>query len=133
MAATRKRKAGPQAKRGGRAAARRVGARRSARDAASSTAGPAKKKPAGPLSGPHGTHFEYEDVPWEVEIPDHEPRKDSELYVKSRLALQNITKDAGAQRFMYPLLSSKNQKSRDGYQDHHGGGMWVVDDDGWLF
>jgi Family of unknown function (DUF6424) len=120
MAATRTRKAGPQAKRGGRAAA-------------PPATRPVKSKPAGPLSGGHGTHFEHEDVPWEVEIPDHEPRKDSELYVKSRLALHNITKEASAQRFMYPLLSSKNQKSADGYQDHHGGGMWVVDDDGWLF
>jgi hypothetical protein len=78
-----------------------------------------------------GQHYEKEGAVFQITLPDHEKRTDSDLYKVSRAVLQAITKEAGAQDFMYPLLSAPDFK--DNYQDHHGGGMWVVDAQGWLF
>jgi hypothetical protein len=91
------------------------------------------RRGAGPKAGapPKGQHYEKEGVVFKITLPDHEQRVDSDLYKVSRAVLQAITKQAGAQDFMYPLLKAPNFK--DGYQDHHGGGMWVVDEQGWLF
>src|SRR5579884_2417320 len=82
-------------------------------------------------AAPKGQHYEKEGVVFQITLPDHEKRTDSDLYKVSRAVLQAITKEAGAQDFMYPLLTAPDFK--DDYQDHHGGGMWVVDAQGWLF
>ena len=71
--------------------------------------------------GTGGEHTEHEDHPWTIEIPDHPKRADSPTYVASRKALAQITKEA--QDF---FLGSGP------YQDHHGGGLWLKDDEGWF-
>jgi hypothetical protein len=52
----------------------------------------------------------------------HPPRKDSAYYVRSRKALHQI-------------LGTLNQPffGPEPIQDHHGGGLWVYDDEGWFF
>ncbi|TMQ04993.1 MAG: hypothetical protein E6J90_50170 [Deltaproteobacteria bacterium] len=52
----------------------------------------------------------------------HPPRKDSAYYVKSRKALHQIHGTL-EQPFFGP----------EPIQDHHGGGLWVYDDEGWFF
>lgn len=59
------------------------------------------------------SHAEHEDHGWSVLIPDHPPRSDSPEYRHSRARLRQL---AG-----------------DGFQDHHGGGLWLKDRDGWFF
>ena len=68
-------------------------------------------------------HTEREDHPWEINIPDHPKRTDSPTYVISRKLMNNIVKEV--KDF---FLGTDTP-----YQDHHGGGLWVKDDDGWLF
>jgi hypothetical protein len=67
------------------------------------------------------THKERETHPWTIMIPDHPPREDSREYVKSRALMNKIA--AQLPEWFYPA-----QK----YQDHHGGGLWVKDAQGWL-
>lgn len=76
-------------------------------------------------------HFVKEGAVFKYLLPNHEARADSPEYVQSRAALQAVTKEATAQDFMYPLLSGAAPNGS--YQDHHGGGMWVIDETGWLF
>ena len=52
----------------------------------------------------------------------HPPRKDSQYYVKSRKALHQIVGTLGQPFF-----------GDEPVQDHHGGGLWVFDDEGWFF
>jgi hypothetical protein len=68
-------------------------------------------------------HTEREDHPWEINIPDHSPRQDSPIYIASRKLMNNVVKEV---KDFY--LGTETP-----YQDHHGGGLWVKDDDGWLF
>ncbi len=75
----------------------------------------AKTKSAG------GTHTQREDMPWEINIPDHAARKDSPAYVVARKVMNDIV---GEVKDFYLGTGP--------YQDHHGGGLWVKDDDGWL-
>jgi hypothetical protein len=70
-------------------------------------------------------HAEREDHPWEIHIPDHPKRTDSPTYVVSRKLMNAIAGDAGA---LAAFLGGGAP-----YQDHHGGGLWVKDDEGWLF
>jgi uncharacterized protein DUF6424 len=67
-------------------------------------------------------HTEHEDHPWTINIPDHPKRTDSATYVISRKLMNNIVSEV--QKFYL---------GEGPYQDHHGGGLWVMDDDGWLF
>jgi len=69
-----------------------------------------------------GLHTEREDHPWEINIPDHPKRADSPTYIVSRKLMNNIVSEV---RDFY--------LGKPPYQDHHGGGLWVKDDDGWLF
>lgn len=72
---------------------------------------------------PNGqSHVEREDKPWDIEIPNHEPRTDSPAYLVARKVMTNVVK--GVKEF---FLGVKGP-----YQDHHGGGLWVKDKDGWL-
>jgi hypothetical protein len=69
-----------------------------------------------------GTHAEHEDFPWTIAVVDHAPRKETPEYVASRALMRKIiAKVAGWIWAPGP------------YEDHHGGSVWVKDDDGWLF
>lgn len=70
---------------------------------------------------PDDTHTEQEDRPWTIQIPDHPKRTDSPAYVASRRAMNSIAGD------VHDLLYGKAP-----YQDHHGGGLWLKDADGWF-
>lgn len=67
-------------------------------------------------------HTQHEDNPWTINIPDHPKRADSPIYVVSRKLMNDIVKAAGA-----PFISPDGP-----YQDHHGGGLWVKDAEGWF-
>jgi uncharacterized protein DUF6424 len=76
---------------------------------------------AKPAPHPGGVHTEHEDDPWTVNIGDHPPRADSPEYVKSRAAMNQMAK--GVHGFFY---------GPQPYEDHHGGGLWLKDKDGWF-
>jgi hypothetical protein len=54
----------------------------------------------------------------------HPPRADSDTYVQSRAALKKIATTLQGWYFAH---------ADEPYQDHHGGGLWVYDDQGWFF
>jgi hypothetical protein len=68
-----------------------------------------------------GTHTEHENDPWTIDVVDHPPRKDSPEYVASR-------------KLMHKIIAEVDDwiLGPGPYQDHHGGAVWVKDDDGWL-
>ena len=66
-------------------------------------------------------HDEHEQDAWTIRIPDHAPRADSPEYVHSRARLKKLT--TGAPPALY---------GAGPWQDHHGGGLWVKDKDGWF-
>jgi hypothetical protein len=70
---------------------------------------------------PDDTHTEHEDRPWTIQIPDHPKRKDSATYVASRKAMNQMAAEVNG------LLYGQAP-----YQDHHGGGLWLKDADGWF-
>ncbi len=67
------------------------------------------------------THTEHEDHPWDIDIPDHAARTDSPEYVASRAKMNALTATMPA-----PPYGSGS------IQDHHGGGLWLKDADGWF-
>ena len=68
-----------------------------------------------------GSHREHEDHPWTIQIPDHPKRTASAEYVASRRAMNRMAREAGGVFF-----------GSSPYQDHHGGGLWLKDADGWF-
>ena len=65
--------------------------------------------------------------PWGAYYADHPPRKETALYARSRKLLRNIARRAsrkGRPKWYY---------GNSPWEDHHGGGLWVHDDDGWFF
>lgn len=68
-----------------------------------------------------GTHTEHEDKPWTIAIGDHPARKDTLAYRHSRSVMIEIVKTT------QPWVFGDRP-----YQDHHGGGIWLKDDTGWL-
>lgn len=60
--------------------------------------------------------------PVTYETSGHPPRADSPTYVKSRATLKKISSSLKDWYF-----------GKSPYQDHHGGGLWVCDDQGWFF
>jgi len=72
-------------------------------------------------NGTAGLHTETEDHPWTIEIPDHPKRTDSPEYVASRGEMNNLAKTVAD--FYYGASP---------WQDHHGGGLWLKDKDGWF-
>ena len=72
------------------------------------------------MAGTH-VHPEHEDHPWTIQIPDHAKRTESRGYVASRATMNRLAK--GAENLAY---------GRAPFQDHHGGGLWLKDDDGWF-
>src|SRR4029079_7618022 len=77
--------------------------------------------PGGDRVGGDQIHTEHEDHPWTRKIPDHPPRADSSMYVKSRERMNELADEISP--FFYGSPS---------YEDHHGGGLWLKDDDGWF-
>lgn len=73
------------------------------------------------MTNGNGEHSEHEEYAWTRRIPDHPPRKDSPTYVKSRALMNKLAK--GIASFFYGPPS---------YEDHHGGGLWLKDHDGWF-
>src|SRR5438105_9286396 len=70
---------------------------------------------------PDADHTEREDHPWERNIPPHPPRKDSPDYVRARKMMVNQAKSVAG--FFYGEAP---------FEDHHGGGLWLKDADGWF-
>ncbi len=66
-------------------------------------------------------HAEHEDQPWTINIPAHATRTDSPEYVASRQRMNDIATHLPG--LMYGTAP---------YDDHHGGGLWVKDSDGWF-
>ncbi len=66
-------------------------------------------------------HSESEDHKWDVNVPDHPARADSPEYVAARQKMNEIA--AGATGLIY---------GPPPYQDHHGGALWLKDDQGWF-
>src|ERR1700761_6485721 len=70
-------------------------------------------------------HTEHEDHPWTIQIPDHPKRSDSPTYVISRRLMNAIVNEASGVVHDFFLGPAP-------YQDHHGGGLWVKDTQGWM-
>jgi hypothetical protein len=68
-----------------------------------------------------GEHTEHEDKPWTISIPDHPQRSDSPEYMASRRRMNEIAHTVTDFAYGQPP-----------YQDHHGGGLWLKDTDGWF-
>lgn len=70
---------------------------------------------------PSQPHTEAEKLGWGINIPGHAPRKDSPAYIASR-------------KRMHELLATLDQPfyGPEPVEDHHGGGLWLKDDDGWF-
>jgi hypothetical protein len=66
-----------------------------------------------------GTHTEHEDHGWDINIPDHPPRTDSPEYVASRARL-------------HELVGEGTFYGAPPVEDHHGGGLWLKDAQGWF-
>ena len=93
---------------------------------AAKTKAPSRKasnsKKASVTSRSGDSHIQREDEPWAITIPNHESRTNSPAYRVSRKVMNNVVKEI--KDF---FLGAKGP-----YQDHHGGGLWVKDQDGWL-
>jgi hypothetical protein len=84
------------------------------------------QRPATTPSDTGGLHTEHEDHPWTIQIPDHPQRTDSPTYVVSRKLMNAICSAAEG------VMGSFFFGSTRPFQDHHGGGLWVKDDQGWF-
>jgi hypothetical protein len=67
------------------------------------------------------THQEHEDFPWIIAVVDHPPRTDSPAYRRSRTLMHKLV-DTTPDWIL----------AGDQYEDHHGGSVWVKDQQGWL-
>jgi Family of unknown function (DUF6424) len=79
--------------------------------------GPAQPGPADPGQD----HQERENDPWAINIPGHPRRSDSPEYLKSRTAMNDIAGHISALLYGQPP-----------FEDHHGGGLWLKDAQGWF-
>jgi len=70
---------------------------------------------------PPRVHHRHENFPWTIQIPDHPKRTESRGYVASRRTMNRLARKA-------PTLAY----GRPPYHDHHGGGLWLKDADGWF-
>jgi hypothetical protein len=66
-------------------------------------------------------HSESETHPWSIQVPNHPTRSDSPEYVAARQKMNEIA--AGATGLIYGSAP---------FQDHHGGALWLKDDQGWF-
>jgi hypothetical protein len=67
------------------------------------------------------THTEEETDPWTINVGDHPQRADSPAYTRSRALMSKLVQQ------VQPWFLGDPP-----YQDHHGGGIWVKDDSGWM-
>ncbi|MBV6701234.1 DUF6424 family protein [Kitasatospora aureofaciens] len=70
---------------------------------------------------PSQPHTEAEKLGWTINIPGHPPRQDSTEYIASRAQLHKVV-DTLVKPFYGP----------EPVEDHHGGGLWLKDADGWF-
>jgi hypothetical protein len=70
---------------------------------------------------PAQDHQEHEDEPWTVNIPGHPVRSDSPEYVQSRQTMTDMANNVSGLVYGQPP-----------YEDHHGGGLWLKDAQGWF-
>jgi hypothetical protein len=68
-----------------------------------------------------GVHTQHEDNPWTIDIANHASRKDSPEYRRSRTLMGRLV--AQVQPWWFGDAP---------YQDHHGGGVWLLDATGWM-
>jgi hypothetical protein len=68
-----------------------------------------------------GTHPVSEDFPWTIAVVDHPPRTNSPGYTASRSLMRKLV----ATVTDWPFTPGP-------FEDHHGGGLWVRDDAGWV-
>ena len=66
-------------------------------------------------------HSEHEDQPWTINIPGHPERSDSPEYVHSRSTMNSMATQVSTLMYGQPP-----------YEDHHGGGLWLKDAQGWF-
>ncbi|AJC53446.1 hypothetical protein GZL_00842 [Streptomyces sp. 769] len=67
------------------------------------------------------THTEHENHPWTISVADHPKRVDSQQYKDSRALMLKLVDTIDDWTF-----------APGPYQDHHGGGVWVKDQGGWI-
>ena len=70
---------------------------------------------------PTQDHQEHEDQPWTINVPGHAVRTDSPEYVHSRQTMNTMA--TSISNLMY---------GQPPYDDHHGGGLWLKDSQGWF-
>ena len=73
------------------------------------------------LADQSAVHVEREDEPWAVKIPDHPRRAESAEYRRAKRLMNELA--ATVPGFFYGPAP---------WQDHHGGGLWLKDSDGWF-
>jgi Family of unknown function (DUF6424) len=73
------------------------------------------------MSSSEPVHSESETHPWSIQVPNHPVRSDSPEYVAARKKMNEIA--AGATGLIYGSAP---------FQDHHGGALWLKDDQGWF-
>jgi hypothetical protein len=73
------------------------------------------------MSSTEPVHSESETHPWSIEVPNHPVRSDSPEYVAARKKMNEIA--TGATGLVYGSAP---------FQDHHGGALWLKDDQGWF-
>ena len=66
-------------------------------------------------------HSESEDHKWDINVPNHPARADSPEYVAARKQMNELA--ASATGLIYGSAP---------FQDHHGGALWLKDDQGWF-
>jgi hypothetical protein len=80
--------------------------------------------------GPSGMKREKEDHPWTRLVPDHPDRTDSPTYVASRTLMNKLVRSLTG--FLYETKDVTDKAGKKHYEDHHGGGLWLKDDQGWF-
>lgn len=80
------------------------------------------------MSGGDDVHKLREDHPWAINYAGHEPRKDSDLYKRSRPLLTKIAKTTTQGGSGIPWYYGDPD-----WEDHHGGGLWAYGSKGWFF
>ena len=75
----------------------------------------------GNMAAPPNSHTESEDMAWTDNVGNHPARANSKTYGEARPAMIKIVQT------LQPWFLGDPP-----YQDHHGGGLWVHDGDGWL-
>jgi hypothetical protein len=77
-------------------------------------------------------HTEHQDFPWTISVADHPPRTESAQYRASRKLMRTLVATTDGEWPFAPAPAPAPGPGSAGYEDHHGGGVWVKDPDGWL-